>query len=547
MQRHALIVLVLLVFTISCAPTSSPTASIALLTATPQIATTLPTATEIATSTATTTSTPTATPTLTSTATPTSTPTPTMTPTPRFGGADWKPGLPFGIPNVPVMANVKDFGAKGDGKNDDSAAFINAIRSVNAGAVLIPSGTYLLQSPLEIGKSVVLRGEGADKTHLVFDLAGKKKNAITVVKYSRGNWVNVTGGYARGSTTLTLANAASFRSGTFAEIQQANDTAMYTDPTWIQDWSENSVGQIVRVISVSGNAVTIEEPLRNDYNPSLNPQIRTLGLVEYAGIERLHVKRLDKDDKHIFYFRYVAFSWLREIESENTFRSHIEVDTSYGCEIRDSYFHHAHDYGGGGHGYGVGLLRHTTNCLVENNVFVHLRHSMIIQVGAVGNVYGYNYSRDPVSEGSALPDISVHGHYPSFNLFEGNIVQEIGISDYWGPVGPGNVYFRNRVESKGIFVKDSSHSQTIIGNELVRGTISIDKTVNNTVVNGNYSNGQLVWNPASTERTLSASYYYKVKPSFYGSLSWPSLGADLLGGTNPAFERYTAGKYIPSP
>ena len=94
---------------------------------------------------------------------------------------------------------------------------------------------------------------------------------------------------------------------------------------------------------------------------------------------------------------------------------------------------------------------------------------MLIDVGVVENVFGYNYSRDPVSDESPLSDISVHGYYPSYNLFEGNVVQEIGISDYWGPAGPGNVYFRNRVESEDIFVNDSSDFQIILGNELVRG------------------------------------------------------------------------------
>jgi hypothetical protein len=544
MHRNTLAVLVFLISTVSCISISNSTVQTAM----PKIAIATPIITETATPTSTTA------PALTAPSLQSSAPGSTITPIARFGKTEWKPGLPNGIPNVPVAANVREFGAKGDGKTDDSGAFIEAIRSVNAGAVLIPAGTYLLQSPLEIGKSIVLRGEGADKTHLVFDLAGQNKDAITIAQYLRGDWVNVIGGYTRGSTTLTLANASSFRSGMFAEIQQANDASvMYTDPTWIQDWSENSIGQIVRVISVSGNTVTLEEPLYNDYKPNLNPQIRTLGLVEYAGVERLHVKRLDKDDNHIFYFKYVAFSWLREVESEDAFRSHIVVDSSYGCEIRDSYFHHAHDYGGGGHGYGVSLLRHTTNCLVENNIFAHLRHSMIIEVGAVGNVYGYNYSRDPVSDEGPLADISVHGHYPSYNLFEGNVVQEIGISDYWGPVGPGNVYFRNRVETGNIFVKDSSHSQIIIGNELVRGTISIDKTVNDTIVNGNYINGRIVlngrivWNLTNTEKILPASQYYLAKPPFYGSLRWPSLGADLPGGTNPALERYRAGNYIPSP
>ena len=33
-------------------------------------------------------------------------------------------------------------------------------------------------------------------------------------------------------------------------------------------------------------------------------------------------------------------------------------------EVRDSYFHHAYDRGGGGHGYGVTMNTHVTSCLV---------------------------------------------------------------------------------------------------------------------------------------------------------------------------------------
>jgi len=35
----------------------------------------------------------------------------------------WNPGIKGGIPTKPVVANVKDFGAKGDGLTDDSNAF----------------------------------------------------------------------------------------------------------------------------------------------------------------------------------------------------------------------------------------------------------------------------------------------------------------------------------------------------------------------------------------------------------------------------------------
>ena len=466
------------------------------------------------------------------------------------GGSIWSPGIPGGIPDVPVAANVKDFGAKGDGVADDYDAFESAMRSVTRGAVLIPAGTYLLKSPLDIRKSIVLRGEGAEKTRLVFDLGGRKAPAISVQGKETGPWVNLAGGYSKGSTTLSLRDttSTSFTPGSFAEIRQENDPAvMYTDPMWKQPWAEFSVGQVVKVVSQSGNGVRVEEPLRMGYSPSMSPQVRGLEVVPYSGIERLYLKRLDRGVDHMTYFFAVAYCWVREVESEYAYRSHIQINTGYACEIRDNYIHHAHDYGGGGCGcgYGAELNRHTTNVLVENNIFVHLRHSMIIQVGAVGNVFGYNYSREPVSQGGPLPDISVHGHYPSFNLFEGNVVQEIGISDFWGPVGPGNVYFRNLVEDKDIFVRDHSSEQIIMGNRIVRGYIRPDDTITNLLVHGNSLKGQVFWDPAIPERTFPASYYRSSKPRFFGPLAWPSIGPAIATGTNPAFERYKAGSYIP--
>lgn len=72
------------------------------------------------------------------------------------------------IPNVPVAANVKAFGAKGDGITDDSRAFLNAIASTNNGALFIPAGTYRISQQLPLKSNFVLRGEGPDRTILYF-------------------------------------------------------------------------------------------------------------------------------------------------------------------------------------------------------------------------------------------------------------------------------------------------------------------------------------------------------------------------------------------
>nr|MDJ0665582.1 S-layer homology domain-containing protein [Acidimicrobiia bacterium] len=373
---------------------------------------------------------------------------------------DWAPGVPGGIPDDPATINVLHHGATGDGTTDDIAAFRSAVAAIgtDGGVVYIPPGRYLLGGALDIEHGVVLRGAGAEATHLQFDLGGSGRAAIDVVKYDRGNWREVSGA-TQGSTTITVDDATGLSAPTFAEIQQDNDPAlMYTDPAWDVAWADESVGEMVLITEVAGNTLTLAEPLNTTYRSELSPAIRTMGLVEYAGVEDLHVERLDAGDGHIISFKNAAYSWVRRVKSEMAFRSHVAASSVYKCEVRDSHFSDAHDHGGGGHGYGVSLGRHTTGCLVENNTFESLRHSMIIQVGASGNVFGYNFSVDSHdNSGYLLPDISLHGHYPLMNLFEGNIVEEIGISDWWGPVGPGNTFLRNCVLVEGLFVDDHSH------------------------------------------------------------------------------------------
>lgn len=461
---------------------------------------------------------------------------------PQDRGIDWSYcGVPDNLPQLAIIGDLKkDFQATGDGIADDSKALKDALQAAGGpGVIYLPEGTYLMKSPIVILKDgIIIRGAGSKKTRIIFELNGTNSSCITVVREQDAVFSKVTAGFEKDSNKITVDNPGSFIKGGFAEIMQDNDRAvMYTKPAWEQVWAKNVVGQLLKITDISGNMVVTDEPLNMTYKKELNVRLRPVNLIKNCGMENLYIKRMDAGDGNMIGFTYAAYGAIKNIESDNVMRSHVSVESSYRCEIRDSYFHHAPDYGGGGHGYGVELKLRTSGCLVENNLFFHLRHSMMVHLGANGNVFGYNCSKESFANGDhdpkiAVCDISVHGHYPFMNLFESNTVQKIEVSDWWGPCG-ANTFLRNRIEKEGITVNDKSNNQNFIGNMIMEGDFGIEAaggTDPNSILNhGNMEYGEMTWDKNIKSDSLPVSLYMKNKPEFLSNTSWPLIGPDCKG------------------
>lgn len=486
----------------------------------------------------------------------------------------WNPGLPNGIPVVPNIVNVLDFGAKGDGVTNDLRAFQYAVNYVaglgEPGAVYIPEGNYILGGTLNLKDQVVLRGAGADETTLHFNTNGYVIRASGV---TAGGLIDVTGGYTKGSNQIIVADAASFQVGDMIELSEDNDEEeMYTNPEWNVTWAANSVGQNVLITAIDGNTLTLSEALRHTYKAGLNPKLQRIEPIRNVGIEYVHITRSDTTDSHGIQFMRALYSWVKGIEVSGIKKSSLQISNSYRLEARDSYFHDPTAVGGGGQGYGVEMIYRTSSVLVENNIFRGYRHAMLLQYGSTGNVFGYNYSRegtsDLASQNAILPDISLHGHYSYENLAESNVVDHIGVADHWGPT-PYNTFLRNRVNSH-IIIQDHSNYTNVIGSEIYgnvpfqkqpgvvyginvdyypKGSVPTDPAT--LLLHGNYETSQsgVVYKDGlSTE--IPASYYLSEKPAFFGSKAWPLIGPDQMDTTKgyaeqektiPAQDRWASG------
>ena len=472
--------------------------------------------------------------------------------------SDWShAGYPGSIPTSNLVLNVMSFGAAGDGITDDANAIRSAIDSLHGkrGVIFFPSGNYIIGSSIDIPDSTILRGNSADSTQIDFNFNGAVGNGFNITGSITGVFISVVSLANRFSNSIVVTDASGFASGDYAELIENNGT-WDTDPIF---WADNSVGQILHLNRVSGDSLFFDDPLRINFDTSLNIRIQKMSPAHEVGIECMRISRSDDVSSGICYnifFNYAANCWVSGIESSLSIGSHIEADASTNISIRGCYINYCFENDGiSTHGYGITLFAHTGQCLIENNIMRLLRHSFSLQTGANGNVIAYNYSIEP--NRSEFPqdagaDISLHGHYPFSNLFEGNIVQNIQIDQAHGPNGPFNTFFRNRVELYGIIISSGSvqnDSMTFVGNEVpntgfLMGNYSLAGTGHFEF--GNSIRGTLT--PPGTSPLPDSSYYLLGPPPFWTSSLFPSVGIpNAIGsGSIPAKDRFMSGVNLTS-
>ena len=462
-------------------------------------------------------------------------------------------GLGQAIPSYQTIVNITSLGAVGDGTTVNDNAFSSALNSLNgkSGVIYFPAGTYLFHTGFTLPDSTIIRGESSQTTFLKFDLSAESVPAdlisITGSVTTQSSAINSDA--LKGAVTISVDNASGFNQGDYIKIYET-DTDLVTST-----WAYNSVAQVALIKSVSGNTITISSPLRTTYPLTLNPQIVKLAPITGVGLECFNIQRLDSTAGQTsnISFTVAAKCWVTSVESYMTNYAHVEISTSTNIYVSGSYFHHAFAYGGDGQGYGAVAQYSSGECLIENTIFNNLRHSMMVQTGANGNVFSYNYSVNPYWVQSGFPtnsagDIVLHGNYPFANLFEGNSCQNIVIDNSHGINGPYNTIFRNRAALYGIVMNSGAGDSTnFVGNDIPNKGFLMGNYI--LTGNGNFTAFNTVQgtiNPSSSGTLADNSYYLTNAPSYFTtSYHWPPIGNPYSSSNYPipAQDAYNSGTY----
>lgn len=449
-----------------------------------------------------------------------------------------------------TLYNVLEEGAVADGVTSvnqivDSLLELNEPNGIH---LHFPQGNYLFTESITLPSNCLITGDGAAATRFIFNLGGTGHAIQAIGNLIPADSSSLLLPAAKGLNKIVVADAGVFLTGQWIRIQQQ-------DADWVtSSWALNTVGQLAKIDSIRADTLFLASELRMDYPLSRMPKAIRINMKRNIGLRCFSMERMDNtapEQASGIHFNYAENCWISGIESNKATFAHIELASVSNSKIEQSYLHDAFEYGGGGRGYGVVLHFTTNECLIENSVFKHLRHSILLQAGANGNVCAFNYSTDPywtnsnpLLSGNSAGELVLHGNYVYANLFENNVVQNIVIDNSHGANGPHNTFLRNRAELYGIFFSDNtSPSQNFIGNEITNNSFPYNAVNYNILGNdqftyGNNNKGTIT--PAGTGNVTDLSYYYTSRPSFVQEYQWGKIGPPNSMNTSsvPAQDRF---------
>lgn len=511
---------------------------------------------------------------------------------PQSSQVDWtNAGL---LPNTPTVAdnvfNVTDpeFGAvPNDGQNDFNAiqqAIISARSETGLSIIYFPPGTYDIYSRIELtanDNNIVFQGAGSDQTILRFTV-GHTTQCFYIHGYQTGTIIYLSSSIPKGSKDIYGNNMSFVQAGDWIRLSEYHHGVH-------SSWAYGSIGQITQLVNIQGNHAVMKDEASKYYSYGNGTRFWKIIPVQNVGIEKLKIYRNDtghSSDGTNILFEYAVNCWVKGVESEYTSRYHVNISYSSHIYVSGCYFHKSRDYGGNGRAYGVVLNFSTTNCLIENNLFRYLRHSMLVQAGANCNVFNYNYSRETHWENVPPPfswllgetigkssDITLHGNYPYANLFEHNHVELVAADGSHGANGPYNAIIRNIVyddpsDQWYVISLDDAPNSSVLGNYINWDVNCPFQTFGNTTVDVDlYGRAIYTSPPYDTYDTglnidhcylwmsiifnwdncffNDVSYYYSSKPEFLNyNYTWPTIGPStwpnifLLTQTIPARDRW---------
>ena len=268
------------------------------------------------------------------------------------------------LPRVPVVCEIGDFGAKGDGQADDTHAFRAAIAACDRGAIHIPAGRYRITDFLVIDKpGVVLRGDGPGKTILFFPVGIRElveRQGLKKISYKTGSGlIHVKGKIEKVERRVShmiepiRRGDTHMRIGALEEGMVLRVGVQVNIKYWAKEdgWHYLYAGdpgakyaiwarQVLTITGIDGNRLSFNRPCRFDNKSRITTFEPT---VTEVGIEDLAIEFPNLPYRQHFQgygfnailLDEVAHSWIRNVRICNADNGAATSKKSYFCTLTD--------------------------------------------------------------------------------------------------------------------------------------------------------------------------------------------------------------------
>lgn len=262
--------------------------------------------------------------------------------------------------------SVKDYGAVGDGSNDDTAAIQAALTGIafTGGTLLFPPGTYKITSTITQafadGVNVNIVGYGAK---------------IDMTSISTYNARVITLGGSRGAST-TLSSSATKNADTFAVTSAANISAgrvllITSTSLWNPTRPYYYSGELALVEKVFGTTITNSNFLYDNYS-SADTSIYTLNM-PYITVEGLEFEA--NANLTALNITYARNPTVRNCVIHGARYAGVEINYYLGGVVDSNYIYDAWNGLVTGTSYGV-AVGSGQGCKVTNNTIYNARHAI---------------------------------------------------------------------------------------------------------------------------------------------------------------------------
>ncbi len=465
----------------------------------------------------------------------------------------------------------------GDYLISKTVGFTNQSLSVNNNKYLVGAGTnytFLIPDAGFSGSTVVQMGVFNEQgTERIVDAALAKgatqltlPGGLGTVPIVKGTILKIWENPASGVFGGTGGNAD--------PVYNSNDGSTLTTA------SSPLIRDTVVVTGISGNTLTFDPPLVNRYTSNARVQYQYLYMANNVGMGGFTIDNTTPQISRIITWEGCAYSWLSGVRTIKAVSAHIRAQMNTRWQMSECLLHDATTFTAN-NGIGLQMLRDVDSGLCFNNVFSKLFPHVEYQKACDGNFFAYNYYLEP--QGGLAP-VDNHGGHNTFNVHEGEDLYGYVMDGYFNGAqhwwffrnnmhGDQSTFGARKILNLGRFTRSANVLWNVIGSPAtnwqtesftsgyansnafiarwgypnmgndthsgVGTTFQITDpskvdigAKSNVFLHGNFTHdtNTISYVSGFTNRTapysLFAEWNNTVKPSWFGTNTWPAIGVD---------------------